>query len=364
MIADGHHRYAAYLRLQHEHPGGPHDLGLAMLVDQDDTPLFMGAIHRVLAGTTLEDSRLAARAIGARFSSMPPTDAVAALGPRTLVATDGTHWAGIDLDVPRRRAVVELVHDRLIPALPRPPRRIDFHHSVEDALAHVSPEIGRGPAAARSGVRPGAADRAQPAGSSPRRPPPSSPSPASACSSARCATNEPATRHLHLDPGRDRPARPVEPAAHRTGHLDHVAGAPGGHRPAHPSRPHRALEGVDRLSRPPRSAAGHHDPKGPDRIAARQHPLLGCPGIRPTRRTSLTAATAAAFLVARVCADMHITSAAPPFARPPTSPAAGPRAVEKHARAAAGGRPVARRTAARNDPEIAAGPPRRGGPAQ
>ena len=142
MIADGHHRYAAYLRLQHEHPGGPHDLGLAMLVDQDDTPLFMGAIHRVLVGTTLEELEVAARATGAGFSGMPATDAVAALGPSTLVATDGTHWAGIELDVPRRRAVVELVHERLVPALPRQPRRIDYHHSVEDALAHVSPEIG------------------------------------------------------------------------------------------------------------------------------------------------------------------------------------------------------------------------------
>ena len=51
---DGHHRYAAYLRLQEEHPGTAWDAGLAMLVDQDDTPLFLGAIHRTLPGTTLE----------------------------------------------------------------------------------------------------------------------------------------------------------------------------------------------------------------------------------------------------------------------------------------------------------------------
>ena len=35
------------------HPGGPTDRGLAMLVDQDDTPLFLGAIHRVLTGVSL-----------------------------------------------------------------------------------------------------------------------------------------------------------------------------------------------------------------------------------------------------------------------------------------------------------------------
>ena len=51
LIADGHHRYAAYLRLQAStRPGPATDAGLAMLVDQDDTPLLLGAIHRILAG--------------------------------------------------------------------------------------------------------------------------------------------------------------------------------------------------------------------------------------------------------------------------------------------------------------------------
>ena len=31
-----------------------------MLVDQDDTPLFLGAIHRVFAGTSFDDVMLAA----------------------------------------------------------------------------------------------------------------------------------------------------------------------------------------------------------------------------------------------------------------------------------------------------------------
>ena len=45
----------AYLELQQRHPGTAADRGLAMLVDQDDTPLFLGAIHRTLARTSLED---------------------------------------------------------------------------------------------------------------------------------------------------------------------------------------------------------------------------------------------------------------------------------------------------------------------
>ena len=54
LVADGHHRYAAYLRLQEREPGTPWDRGLAMVVDQEDTPLHLGAIHRVLPGLTLE----------------------------------------------------------------------------------------------------------------------------------------------------------------------------------------------------------------------------------------------------------------------------------------------------------------------
>ena len=142
MIADGHHRYAAYLRLQREQPGGARDLGLAMLVDQDDTPLFMGAIHRVLAGASFDDLAEAARAAGATWRPLSGEEAVAALDPVTLVATDGRRWAAVGLRLPHRRAVVELVHEQIVPALHQQPSRIGYHHSVEDALAHVSPTIG------------------------------------------------------------------------------------------------------------------------------------------------------------------------------------------------------------------------------
>jgi uncharacterized protein (DUF1015 family) len=55
LIADGHHRYAAYLGLQAEmHASGlgagPWDYGLAFLVDSDAYPPRLGAIHRVLPG--------------------------------------------------------------------------------------------------------------------------------------------------------------------------------------------------------------------------------------------------------------------------------------------------------------------------
>ncbi len=35
------------------------------------------------------------------------------------------------------RASVEVLHQQLLPALERPPRRIAYHHSVEDTLANL-----------------------------------------------------------------------------------------------------------------------------------------------------------------------------------------------------------------------------------
>ena len=137
LIADGHHRYAAYLDLQRRGPGGANDLGLAMLVDQDDTPLFLGAIHRVLVGPGLDDLEAAARATGAAFSRCTADAAVAALGPSTLVATDGDRWATLELRIPRGRAAVEVLHDTLVPALPVAPARITHHHAVDGALTNV-----------------------------------------------------------------------------------------------------------------------------------------------------------------------------------------------------------------------------------
>lgn len=142
LIADGHHRYGAYLRLQRRQPGTTADHGLAMLVDHDDTPLFLGAIHRVLTGTGFDDVRAAAAAVGAEFTEREQLAAVDALGPDTLVVTDRLRWATVHLGVPEQQLAVELLHQELVPALPRGPLRIGHHHSVDEALAHASPEAG------------------------------------------------------------------------------------------------------------------------------------------------------------------------------------------------------------------------------
>ncbi|WP_067965189.1 DUF1015 domain-containing protein [Nocardiopsis trehalosi] len=96
LIADGHHRYAAYQRLRADAAApGPWDHGLALLVDSDAWPPHLGAIHRVVRGL---DTAAAARAAErvARVKKVSAGDgpdgglarlrAAAAHGPALLLA--------------------------------------------------------------------------------------------------------------------------------------------------------------------------------------------------------------------------------------------------------------------------------------
>lgn len=138
LLADGHHRYDAYLRIQAAHAGTAWDRGLAMLVDQDDTPLFLGAIHRLLARTSLDQVLDAARDLpDVDVEVLAETTAIAALGPRTMVATDGQRWATLatsDAD----RLAVQVLHDRVLPAVEGAPPP-SYHHSVHDLLTTLVP---------------------------------------------------------------------------------------------------------------------------------------------------------------------------------------------------------------------------------
>ncbi|HTX28767.1 MAG TPA: DUF1015 domain-containing protein [Streptosporangiaceae bacterium] len=67
LIADGHHRYAAYMDLQSRARAsgrgvGPWDFGLAFLVDSSAYPPRLGAIHRVLPGLAPERAAELAKA--------------------------------------------------------------------------------------------------------------------------------------------------------------------------------------------------------------------------------------------------------------------------------------------------------------
>ncbi len=99
LIADGHHRWATYRRLQAERHAagdgpGPWDRGLAMLVDSRTSPLRVAAIHRVVDGLTLATALEQAQPV---FTARPAGDdldsALAALhethGRHPFVVTDG-----------------------------------------------------------------------------------------------------------------------------------------------------------------------------------------------------------------------------------------------------------------------------------
>ena len=135
LIADGHHRYAAYLSMQAADPRPATNAGLAMLVDQDDTPLLLGPIHRFLGHVDLAALGAAAERVGVRSEVTADRPAPAVLGPATLIATDGHHWATLGLDLPADRVAVEVLHERLLPALHPRPTRIGYHHTIDDALA-------------------------------------------------------------------------------------------------------------------------------------------------------------------------------------------------------------------------------------
>ncbi|MEU3919306.1 DUF1015 domain-containing protein [Streptomyces sp. NPDC029004] len=97
LIADGHHRWATYLRLRAEHPTpGPWNYGLVLLIDTARYPLRVRAIHRVLHRLPVSE---ALAAVGGSFRArrldVPLPQALDALGEAAaegnafLLAGDG-----------------------------------------------------------------------------------------------------------------------------------------------------------------------------------------------------------------------------------------------------------------------------------
>jgi uncharacterized protein (DUF1015 family) len=121
LIADGNHRYAAYLQMQAERRAagdgpGPWDYGLALLVDQTSFPPTIGAIHRVIPGLDPDEAVERAKAT---FTVRPlpggPAGLPAALdalaeagqsGPAFLVAGQGQLYLLSDPDPVRLEAAM------------------------------------------------------------------------------------------------------------------------------------------------------------------------------------------------------------------------------------------------------------------
>ncbi|MFD8636892.1 DUF1015 family protein [Streptomyces sp. NPDC059533] len=141
LIADGHHRWATYLRLQEEH-GSPTawDFGLVLLVDTARYPLQVRAIHRMLRRLPVAD---ALAALAGRFRirrvegplplALETLADAAERGNAFLLTGDGTFHLVTDPDLDLLDRTVR--HDR-----PEAWRRLDatvLHATLLDALWHV-----------------------------------------------------------------------------------------------------------------------------------------------------------------------------------------------------------------------------------
>lgn len=94
LIADGHHRYAAYRELRDSmrasgRGAGPWDYGLAFLVDADSYPPRLGAIHRVIPG--MSGAEAAQRAEAAFTVKELPDDFCATMAALDDAGHDGGH---------------------------------------------------------------------------------------------------------------------------------------------------------------------------------------------------------------------------------------------------------------------------------
>lgn len=147
LIADGHHRFATYQQLRRRHRSigdgpGPWDRGLALLIDQSEFPLRLGAIHRSVSELALAD--------------LPSTPGFA-FGPiedvrhrlpqpparsRELAVTDGCGLIQIQLPEPQDNMAegeppitdAATLHERLLPGWGVGEDRLGYHHTLEQTL--------------------------------------------------------------------------------------------------------------------------------------------------------------------------------------------------------------------------------------
>jgi uncharacterized protein (DUF1015 family) len=154
LIADGHHRYAAYLRLRDQlrdptaPPGrSPWDFGLAMLVDQNDHPLSIGPIHRSLAGITLSDVLDLSAERGDEVVGCTDRETALAAGRAAVpgravfVVSDGRSWVTLATERHHQEDAAVL-HSQLLPAWDVAEEQVGYHHSLDQALHNTARQPG------------------------------------------------------------------------------------------------------------------------------------------------------------------------------------------------------------------------------
>src|SRR2546423_3807584 len=156
LIADGHHRHAAYRRLRAERGGGPAGYGLALLVDSARYPLSLHAIHRVLPHVPLATAAAQAGKVFAVREIADPHQALDAIPPGEppFVPSDGTTpylltrpdpvaLDAIPADRPEswRALDATVLHHVLVESiwqLPDTPEEVRFDHDPEHAVAEAA----------------------------------------------------------------------------------------------------------------------------------------------------------------------------------------------------------------------------------
>ncbi|WP_165990144.1 DUF1015 family protein [Streptomyces sp. YIM 98790] len=163
LIADGHHRWATYLRLAAEHGhAAPWDRGLVLLVDTTRHPLSVRAIHRVLPRLSPADALVRlhgafrTRALGTgdldqalrTLESARPEDGNAFLlaGGGRFHLLDRPDPALLARTVPAdrppawRRLDAAVLHSTLLRTLwqvPETPSQVEYLHEAEAAVARA-----------------------------------------------------------------------------------------------------------------------------------------------------------------------------------------------------------------------------------
>lgn len=149
LIADGHHRYAAYQQVQRTENAPEFGYGLALLVDQQRYPLQLGPIHRVVCGAKLDDllARVPATCMVhdvGEDSDAARTMAAADAPSDTAVfaATDGRRW--VVLHAPRSPGHIDthVVHDDLLPAWGVEEDQVRYVHDADHAVTEAHANAG------------------------------------------------------------------------------------------------------------------------------------------------------------------------------------------------------------------------------
>lgn len=138
LIADGHHRYAAYLDLARRRPGTSASRGLAMLVDETDTPLHVGAIHRTIVGMRLAQFTEAAERLGMSVTPHSRREAIQAIGHDTFTVTDGTDWVTITPADREGSAAAVGALNTLLREQGVQRRAVHVHHAADEAIASAA----------------------------------------------------------------------------------------------------------------------------------------------------------------------------------------------------------------------------------